>query len=120
MEALKSVIHVKSSSGDFYEVQFHIEETKTRIFCHCPAGVMQQMCKHKLALIKGDATVLFDASQASELKRIIDSPVFSKILTRLSRYESELLAIEKEKALIVKREKETKSAFARELTAGIF
>lgn len=50
---------VKSSDGETtYVVQFIIEAEKLSIFCACPAGEFGKICKHKLALLNGDRTML--------------------------------------------------------------
>ena len=55
---MKLVILVKSSSGDPYRVNIDGDESGIRIFCHCPAGSLTQLCKHKIAIAKGDSTML--------------------------------------------------------------
>jgi hypothetical protein len=119
MADLNKTILVKSSSGDSYAMEFILGETNVRVFCHCAAGTLQQMCKHKLAIIKGDAKMLFDESQGPDLSQILAWPSFVKVQQRLALYESQISALEKEKSLIAKKEKDAKHAFARELTFGI-
>ena len=67
---MKTILKAKSSSGGAYDVEFQVTDGFVRVFCHCQAGVLRQMCKHKLALIKGEATMLFDETQAALLEGI--------------------------------------------------
>lgn len=119
MASLKKTLLAKSSSGGSYYVQFLLDDTSARVFCHCPAGETQMMCKHKIALIKGDVAMLFDAKETADLTEILAWPSFAKVKERLARYETELSAIERDKAILTKREKELKSAFSKALTFGL-
>lgn len=119
MDALKRTIRVKSSSSEFHEVQFILEEKKVRIFCHCQAGILQRMCKHKAGLIKGDLSLLVDETQEADLKLILAFPSFAKVKERFSKFDGELAELEKQIAVLTKREKATKDTFARELAMGV-
>ena len=72
----------RSSSGEPYDVQFLQASGSNcvRVFCHCAAGQFQQMCKHKLALINGDVEMLFDKSQAQELREVLAWPAEVRVL----------------------------------------
>src|SRR5438552_18413200 len=87
---MKITILAKSSSGPPYTVEFMQQDLSVRVFCHCQAGVMQQMCKHKLGLIKGDLTMLFDAQQAPLLSEVHAWPQFSSLKTRTDEFEKKL------------------------------
>ena len=115
---MKATLLAKSSSGDSYDVEFAVDGECVLVFCHCQAGVLQQMCKHKLALIAGDTKMLLDAAQAPLLAEIRAWPQFARLQARVTRYARELAEIEAAKAEIAKREKITKAQMGRDLTHG--
>ena len=57
----------KSSSGDPYHVRFRSDEGKLSISCTCQAGKFRKLCKHVVALLGGDASMLYDRAQATQL-----------------------------------------------------
>ncbi|MEO7300825.1 MAG: hypothetical protein ABI042_19845 [Verrucomicrobiota bacterium] len=85
---MKAVLLAKSSTGEPYKVEFLSDESSVRIFCHCQAGVLQQMCKHKLALIKGDEKMLIDPNQSALLSEIQAWPQFVTLKTHACEYET--------------------------------
>jgi hypothetical protein len=115
---MKTKLLAKSSSGDSYDVEFAVEGDYVRVFCHCQAGVLQQMCKHKLALITGDTKMLFDSTQASLLAEVRAWPQFARLQARITRYVRELGEIEAAKAEVAKREKTTKAQMGKDLLHG--
>ena len=115
---MKITIFAKSSSGESYPVEFMEDAASLRIFCHCKAGVLQQMCKHKLALIKLDSKMLYDSAQGAELEAIGLWPTYQALRNRTDAYESDLAEVDRQKAQLAQREKQLKSAMAYELTHG--
>jgi hypothetical protein len=115
---MKTVLLAKSSSGEPYNVEFVADETSVRVFCHCQAGVLQRMCKHKLAFLKGDTKMLFDPKQATLLLGILSWPQFTSLKVRLDEYEKKLRQVEIAKEDLTKEEAEIKAEFARGLTFG--
>jgi hypothetical protein len=115
---MKATLLAKSSSGDSYNVEFAADGECVRVFCHCQAGVLQQMCKHKLALITGDTKMLFDVAQAPLLAEIRAWPHFARLQARVTRYAREIAEIEAAKADVARREKTTKTQMGRDLTHG--
>jgi len=113
---MKISLKAKSSSGDSHLVEFSDESGSLRVFCHCPAGSLQQMCKHKLALLKGDVTMLSDRQEEGQLKQLLTSKAYESLRPRLERFESALFACEQEMSRLKAREKAIKSDFAYELT----
>jgi len=109
-------LKVKSSLGEGYQVEFSDESGSLRVFCHCPAGSQQQMCKHKLALLKGDASMLFDKQDEGQLKQVLASKAYEALWARLKEFESALLVCEQEMSKLKARERTIKSDFAYELT----
>jgi hypothetical protein len=88
------------------------------MFCHCQAGMSQQMCKHKLALLKGDAKMLYDAAEQPLLDQTLSSPAYPAIKARLEAYEAQLADVEREMAKLKEKEKAIKRDFTHELTFG--
>ena len=104
--------------GDPHQVEFMTDASNVRIFCHCQAGILQRMCKHKMALIKGDAKMLFDVKQAALLTEIHSWPQFAKLRPRLDEYEKQLNEVESEKNVLAKKESRIKADFAHGLSFG--
>lgn len=115
---MKTIILAKSSSGDSYPVEFMEDAASLRVFCHCQAGVLQQMCKHKLALMKLDPKMLFDLAQSSELEAIGTWPMYATLRARIDVYEQSLADLERQKGLLSQQEKRLKAAMVFELTHG--
>jgi hypothetical protein len=115
---MKTILLAKSSSGEAYTVEFVSAEDSVRVFCHCQAGVLQQMCKHKLALLKGDVSMLFDPSQSPLLTEVHAWPQFAKLKGYTEDFEKKLKQIELAKSALAKEEKSAKAEFARGLTHG--
>lgn len=115
---MKTILFAKSSSGEAYTVEFVSAEDSVRVFCHCQAGVLQQMCKHKLALLKGDVSMLFDPAQSSLLAEVHAWPQLERLRGYAEDFEKRLKQIELAKSALVKEEKSAKAEFARVLTHG--
>ena len=115
---MKVTLLAKSSSGEPYNVEFLTDAGSLRVFCHCQAGVLQRMCKHKLAFIQGDIKMLFDSEQASLLSEVCSWPEFGNLKAHVSEYEKKLLEIEAAQSVLAKKEKVIKAEFAHGLTHG--
>jgi hypothetical protein len=115
---MKATIQALSSSGGSYPVEFSDDTGVLRVFCHCQAGVLQQMCKHKLALLKGDRKMLYESSQEKVLQQVLSSKAYPPLKQRLDAYEQELAIVERELAKLKDRERKLKTEFAHELTHG--
>jgi len=114
---MKLTILATGSSGS-YPVEFSDESGVLRVYCHCEAGTFQQMCKHKLALLKGDRTMLYDPTQDRLLNDVLESPAYFALKPRLDEYEKQLVGIEREIAKLGEHKKTLKTDFAYELTHG--
>jgi hypothetical protein len=115
---MKVTIQALSSSGGSYAIDFLDDGGVLRVFCHCPAGELQQMCKHKLALLKGETKLLYQPSDETVLKQILSSRAYPALKERLDAYEAELMIVEREMAKLKDREKKLKTGLAYELTHG--
>ena len=99
-------------------MEFSDEGGALRVFCHCQAGSLQQMCRHKLGLLKGDSKMLFNSTENNLLKQVLASNAYAAIKNRLDEFEAVLAANEREMAKLKAKEKALKSDFAYELTFG--
>jgi hypothetical protein len=115
---MKTTILAFSSSGGSYPVEFLDDSGVLQVFCHCQAGTLQQMCKHKLALLKGDSKMLYDPAQEKLLQEVLASKAYPALKRGLDAYEKELTEIEREMAQLKEREKKLKAGFAYQLTHG--
>lgn len=115
---MKATLLAKSSSGEAYNVEFLTDTGSLRVFCYCQAGVLQRMCKHKLAFIQGDSSMLFDSNQTPLLSEIHSWPEFSNLKAHVSEYEKVLLEIEVAQGVLAKKEKAIKAEFAHGLSHG--
>ena len=65
---MKIFLYAKSSDGvNYYKVAFTNHQGIISIKCDCHAGQLTKLCRHKLALIRGEEAILYDNSQGSEL-----------------------------------------------------
>ena len=64
----KQIMVVKiesSSSGEIYEILLENKNGLVKVDCSCPAGQMEVLCKHRIALLNGDISVLLNESDAN-------------------------------------------------------
>jgi hypothetical protein len=115
---MKVTLLAKSSSGEPYNVEFSSDGTSIRVFCHCQAGVLRQMCKHKSALLKRDFSILFKSEQSALLSEIHALPEFTALKIQTELFEQKLKEIEVAKNELSKKEKAIKAEFARGLSQG--
>ena len=91
---MKIILYAKSSDGiNCYEVAFKNREGIISIKCDCPAGELTKLCRHKLALIRGDAAILYDNSQNSEfitIKEWIRASPFAQLILDHDSIENEI------------------------------
>ena len=66
----KIIIKAVSSSGDYYHVHFEIINGKLTVFCDCQAGIHGKLCKHKIGLLAGDFSKLFDKEDKDKLIQV--------------------------------------------------
>jgi hypothetical protein len=69
---------VQGSAPEPYEVTFLNKEDGLLIFCTCPAGENGKHCKHRLALIEGDAGAIVSRNKdklVTALTWLEDTPI---------------------------------------------
>jgi hypothetical protein len=111
---MKATLLAKSSSGESYKVEFSAENSDVRIFCHCQAGVLHRMCKHKQALIDGNVEMLFDPNQTELLSEIRAWPQFKNLQKHFETFSKQLAEIEKARRELDKKENKSKQNLAKD------
>jgi uncharacterized Zn finger protein len=53
-------IKVKGSSADPYELTFIKDGDSLTALCNCPAGSFANVCKHRVAILDGDAAAVLE------------------------------------------------------------
>lgn len=116
---LKSIL-VKSEAGEPHSVDLVFDnKTGISVHCSCHAGTSDHCCKHKTAVISGDASLLFDSSQNSswsEVKKIFKE---SNLYDAYNDYLKQLHEIETEETKVKTKKKNLKAQFAQQLRDGI-
>lgn len=115
---MKATLLAKSSHGEPYKVEFSAENSNVRIFCHCQAGVLHRMCKHKQAFIDGNVEMLFDPNQAPLLSEIRSWPQYKNLQRHLETFSEQLAEIEKAQRELDKKEKQIKAELGKGLSFG--
>jgi hypothetical protein len=109
---------VLSSSGGNYPVEISDESGALRMFCHCQAGSVQMMCRHKIALIEGDRTILYDQEQEKFYRELLSSGAYSAIKLRFKEYEKQIAKVQNDIHKLKDHERSIKADFAYELAHG--
>ncbi len=109
-------LYAKASSRDEpYTVEVVPEGDKVSVFCNCPAGNLTRFCKHKLAVVAGDTSILDDPDgqrEAWDEAQAILAP------TGLRESVVELVAAMKNSAVSKDKVKSMKVAVARKMAYG--
>lgn len=64
---------VRSSDGvTSYLVSVEKTKNGTALYCDCTAGDLKKLCRHKLAIVTGDETILFNPSEKDSLNQICE------------------------------------------------
>jgi len=108
----------KSSGPERYPIFVEQGAGGTMITCGCQAGAMGQMCKHKVALIEGDASFAVSGHEAG-WQEACEAVQASGIPTAYAAFIEEQDAIEKQMEVLKKQAKASKGMFARRLSEGL-
>lgn len=82
--------------------------------CTCPAGEFDKLCKHKRALVTGDATFLPNTPEAKAQMEQFRVVLSEKGLLKIYlAFEEELSAIEKEEKKLKRRSNAIKKAYEK-------
>jgi uncharacterized Zn finger protein len=96
---MERVLKAKSSSGQPYDVTIEFVGGALAAQCTCKAGVMRRLCKHRIALLQGDASMLYDSTQGGDLNEVmswVQATAIPPLLARLSDVEKEIERAEKQ------------------------
>jgi hypothetical protein len=100
----------KSSGSTPYQVVFTHADNKLGATCNCGAGIFGKLCKHKLALLQGDTSMLFEPAaevQLQELLVVVKQTSYPEILADIRQAE---LAESEAKKNLDKRKKTLEKA----------
>ena len=113
----KIAMKAKSSSGNPYDVYFEYDENQKKfmVFCTCQAGIHGKLCKHKIQLLDGKASMLFDESDKPMLDQVREWVQKSKYTELISEYA----AVKKEIEALQKKEKAARKTLEVLLKNGI-
>ena len=91
---MEVTILVKSSSRpEPRTVHVTRDDSGLSYFCDCPAGNRGSICKHKMALAKGDDSMLYDEDQRKHFEKIMDwvnQSGYPELIKELKEAENEL------------------------------
>ena len=85
--------------GFGYDVVFKNINGFITIKCNCPAGEHTKLCKHKLALIRGDSSILMGDNEDhsfTNIKEWIKNSEFSQLIIEHDFLEKAILEKQKE------------------------
>jgi hypothetical protein len=109
----------KSSSGGSYNVVFTLTGDVLNCVCNCPAGQMRMNCKHKMALLIGDDSMLFDPYEKSKLVEVQEFIKQSNLLPSLSDLYNEIEKIDRKISEYESRKRKIKIKIAALLRDGV-
>jgi hypothetical protein len=117
---MEITLKAKSSSRpEPYSVLFIWTNKTLSVNCDCQAGELGQLCKHKLAFLQNDGSMLYDSRQSEKLNTVyewVEFTSFSDLLNELEQTERET---EKSIANAKKQLSAAKHKLARLLKEGI-
>lgn len=116
---MKIILKSKSSHSHYYNVTFDFSDGKIRILCDCPHGDWKRVCRHRLAMIKGDKSILFDKNQAPQLEAVLKALRQPGFDDELLSYYKRLELIEKQKSKQDDLVRQVNYEFGQKLAEGI-
>ena len=90
-------LKAKSSSGGNYDVTFQYKDSILFVSCSCKAGIYGNLCKHKIRLLTGDKSILYNQDDAPILLKILESIKQSPYGSLFTEYNDLKKQIENEK-----------------------
>lgn len=100
----KFEFHVKSSSGvAIYCVHLDVDRSRVLCGCDCQAGVFGRLCKHKLAILSGDDSVLSDEGEVASLLALTGRLEGSEVVSAVKAFLDAEKQAEEAKKWVVKR-----------------
>lgn len=119
---MRVTLYILGDSGSEYDITVTQINGKTSVHCSCPAGELNQLCKHKIDILSGNTNRLAPGANGG------DSPTWARarqmietsgIPAALARYQADIKANDLAQAKLKKEAKGIKGQFARELAAGL-
>lgn len=101
---------VQGSDPAPYKVIFKANDGQIKASCTCRAGVMGQLCKHRLSILNGDSSAVVSPN-ASEVADVVSWLEGSNLAEAISV----AVQLEAEKKLLEERLKSAKKAIAKAL-----
>ena len=102
---MEITILVKSSSqSEPRSVHVTRDDSGLSFVCDCPAGNWVRICKHKMAVVSGDDSMLYDEDQRENFKKVMDwvaQSGYPDLIKKLKKTEIELTSA-KEKVRDIK------------------
>lgn len=108
-------LKAKSSAGGSYDVSFRHEGGLLFVSCTCKASIYGNLCKHKVQLLSGDESILYDQGDALALREVQKWLSQSSYSNLLAEYDSLKKQIENAK----KKERKLRPRIEKMLTEGI-
>lgn len=86
------VFLVKGSTAEPYRVAFKAGEGKLTATCNCQAGIQQQACRHRIALLDGDIPALAsdNAEDVKLLVAALEGTPLHSALARVTQAEQKM------------------------------
>ena len=100
-----TILVKSSSSSDPRSVDVVEDDSGISIYCDCPAGVRERVCKHKRAIASADASMLFDDAQLENFNKVVERLAqsgYPDLMKELAAAENELEPV-KEKVIDIKK-----------------
>jgi predicted RNase H-like nuclease (RuvC/YqgF family) len=128
MKLETTTLYVASSSGEGgYAVTLNLDFPREGLLveCDCPAGMNNTMCKHRIQIIKGDASI-YDPEMYEGDGFYNDEWAMSREIVKryglnamVSEYERTLAELEKTKKRITSQIRAEKKALQRIFSEGV-
>ena len=109
------ILAKSSNRREPYEVYFYFKSGELSGFCNCPAGIYYKFCKHKIALLTGDESALYDLSERDNLLIVQDWVAKTTYLELLNDYNETKKLLDKTKNKMDKLKKKLEDAMKQGL-----
>ena len=106
---MKYELLAKSSGEEPYQVVFIFDEENLSITCNCKAGAFGKLCKHKTALLTGDASMLAELEQSEPLKELLNRIPATAYPQLVEQVHTAELQVDEAKRALQKAKKSKKS-----------
>lgn len=103
---MEATLDLKSSEGEAYQVFFLRHEEIIYLACTCKAGAFAKLCRHKLAVLRGDSKALQDPDQKELLLQVQSHLAGTEVIT----LSQELQGLEESLDLLQQKAKALRAA----------